>query len=355
MIQHFVNLSGGKDSQATALVARERGVSFRLVMADTGNENQLTMDHAHYLADFLGLPLEIVKYDFSEKIAKKRDFVRNEWVKAGVSQARIDRALEILKPTGNPFLDLCIWKGRFPSRRAQFCTEFLKSRAVMEQVIDPALRVGGVIQWIGVRRDESPNRKNTPMFRRVRQRNGRSMVYFSPLIHWTVENVLSFSEAFGTRHNPLYTHGMRRVGCFPCINSGKHELREIFRRFPDTLEKLTEWETLVADASKRGAATFFPADTTPQGAEMVRQFKKQSRQMVARQHPELLEYGRERDFDRAERQIYSTLIKGANWPDIRDVAEWAKTDTGGRQFNMLDMAFAEDEGPSCSSQYGLCE
>lgn len=51
----------------------------------------------------------------------------------------------------------------------------------------------------------------------------------------------------------------------------------------------------------------------------------------------------------------STLIEGANWPDIKDVSEWAKTDTGGRQFNMLDMAFAEDEGLSCSSQYGLCE
>lgn len=29
------------------------------------------------------------------------------------AEERIYRALEILKPTGVPFLDLCMWKGRF--------------------------------------------------------------------------------------------------------------------------------------------------------------------------------------------------------------------------------------------------
>ena len=36
-------------------------------------------------------------------------------------------------------LDLCLWKGRFPSRKAQFCTEFLKERAVFDSVVGPAL------------------------------------------------------------------------------------------------------------------------------------------------------------------------------------------------------------------------
>ena len=41
--------------------------------------------------------------------------------------------------------------------------------------------------------------------------------------------------------------------------------------------------------------------------------------------------------------------------ELSQVAEWSRTDRGGRQFNLLDTAFGADEALSCSSQYGLCE
>jgi hypothetical protein len=43
-----------------------------------------------------------------------------------------ERAAEALRPSGNPFLDLCLWKGRFPSRMTQFCTQFLKTEPLTE-------------------------------------------------------------------------------------------------------------------------------------------------------------------------------------------------------------------------------
>jgi 3'-phosphoadenosine 5'-phosphosulfate sulfotransferase (PAPS reductase)/FAD synthetase len=331
--QHIVNLSGGKDSQACALLAIRRGRPFRLVMADTGNESPITVDHAHYVAQFVGVPLEVVRADFTARLAGKRAFIAAKWAEAGVPEDRIARALAVLQPTGNPFLDLCLWKGRFPSRKAQFCTEHLKSEAVENGVIAPALAHGPVIQWLGVRRDESLNRANAPMFQKVRRDDHmHDMLFFRPIIHWTAANVFSFTEAMGALHNPLYRHGMGRVGCFPCINTSKAELRQIGLRFPEAIERLTEWEALVAAASKRGAATFFASDVTPEGAAMgktVRRIKG----------------------DEARKRVSAA----SPWPRAAEVFQWAKTGRGGRQFDLLNHAFAADEGLSCSSQYGLCE
>lgn len=353
--QHLVNISGGKDSATCALLAAERGRPFRLVMADTGNESSITLDYAHQVAEFVGQPLEIFRADFTDRIAAKRCFVADEWPKHGVPAARVERALAALVPTGIPFLDLCIWKGRFPSRKAQFCTEYLKSEAIQQGAVAPALDSSPVVQWIGVRRDESLNRRNAPMFQRVSVADrAHDMVLFRPIIHWTAENVFGFAAARGLPPNPLYLQGMGRVGCFPCINAGKNELREIARRYPEVADRIAQWEVDAAEASKRGAATFFAADVTPEGASLVRRIKRQATWYVLRQQPQLTEPGREKELARAVALVAADLSAAAPWPRAREVFTWAKTDRGGRQFNLLEHAFADD-GLSCSSQYGLCE
>ncbi|SET75626.1 phosphoadenosine phosphosulfate reductase family protein [Paracoccus homiensis] len=323
MTQHIVNVSGGKDSTACYLLALQSGRPFRAVMADTGNEHQITMDYAQGLAAKTGGPeVEVFRADFSERIAKKRRYVAEKWPLKGVPCATIDRALEVLQPTGNPFLDLCIWKGRFPSRRAQFCTEFLKSEAIQQKVIDVTRKSATVIQWLGVRRDESIARRHSPMWQTVRTPGQHVMRFYRPLIHWTAENVFSFAAHHGVDPNPLYLEGMGRVGCFPCINASKAELRAIWRRYPDAFERIEDWEDIVADASKRGAATFFAADVTPEGARMAR-------------------------------AGISGARGGPQYPRAKQVAAWAQTDRGGRQHSWL--IDAEDDGVSCTSQYGLCE
>lgn len=354
---HIVNLSGGKDSQACALLAMERGRPFRLVMADTGNEHQMTLDHAAYVADFVGVPLEMARADFSREIAKKRDFVAREWPKHGVPAANVERALAALQPTGNPFVDLCIWKGRFPSRKAQFCTEFLKQRAIEQAIVAPALDAGPVVQWLGVRRDESLNRRHAAMFQRV-DRQPNPMLYFRPLIHWTGQNVIDYASARGMQHNPLYSMGMGRVGCFPCINASKTELGEIGRRFPEVIDRLKKWETVVADASKRGAATFFTPDVTPEGAALGRKVKAAGAAEMRRLHPEIPELidGKPNPaFSARASKLVSAMSAGLPWPPADQVFDWAKTTRGGWQYDLLAAAFDPDEGPSCSSQYGLCE
>jgi len=168
-------------------------------------------------------------------------------------------AAALHEPTGNPFLDLCISKGRFPSRMAQFCTEELKTLPIVEHVVLPMLKAGPVLQWLGIRADESANRAKQPRFNR---HESGSMVW-RPIFDWSVEQVWAQHRRHGIAPNPLYALGMGRVGCMPCINCRKSELRNIADLFPDHIDRIRKWEEIVASANKRRSATFFPAVTDP--------------------------------------------------------------------------------------------
>ena len=307
---HIVSISGGKDSTATYLMALERGMPFRAVFADTGHEHPDTYAYVMGLADRTGGPeVEVVRADFTDQLATRRRNLPALWTRHGIAASVIEDALGLLHPTGNPFLDLCLLKGRFPSARARFCTEKLKAQPIEDQVILPALvEHRGVVSWQGERREESPARSNLPMVQRVRWSDPRGMrAIFRPLVHATAADVFAIHDRHGLPPNPLYRAGMGRVGCMPCIMCSKHELREIANRFPAALARVRDWERLVASASKRGTATFFAADKTPVGRELIARLKRRA-------------------------------------------ARWAETDSGGRQ---LPLAF--DEGTACTSHYGLCE
>jgi len=307
---HVVSISGGKDSQATAILCTElhSNEEIHFVFADTGNEHEITYQHLDYMEQVFGRPIRRLKADFSADIARKREYVVAHWPGKGVPEETVSTALAALVPTGNPFLDLCIWKGRFPSRKAQFCTQELKRHLLDPLMMELALRdgfdVGDLHSWQGVRRDESENRKNA----QDRERTPEGWWIERPIAGWTAQQTVDFVIERGQRLNPLYSKGFRRVGCMPCINAGKDELLAMSRHFPETVERVRKWEIAVAAASKRGASSFFAAP----------------------------------DKDgRGERE-------GRN---IIERIEWSKTSRGGKQYDLLRTAPAEE----CSSSYGLCE
>lgn len=162
--QNIVSVSGGKDSTATLLVAIALDTpNLQAVFADTGNEHEQTHEYLDYLASATGVTITRVKADFTQRIEGKRRFIETKWREQGIDESVVQAALDVLKPTGNPFLDLCIWKGRFPSRKAQFCTMELKRDPMLEQVVLPILGNDDmVMSWQGVRADESINRRYLP-------------------------------------------------------------------------------------------------------------------------------------------------------------------------------------------------
>ncbi|WP_085630760.1 phosphoadenosine phosphosulfate reductase family protein [Pseudomonas sp. R16(2017)] len=313
---NIVSVSGGKDSTATLLVAMALETeNLQAVFADTGNEHEQTLQYLEYLEQATGVPITRVKADFSSQIAGKRRFIETKWREQGIEESVVLAALDTLQPTGNPFLDLCLWKGRFPSVRAQFCTLELKRDPMLEQVVIPLTERGDMIlSWQGVRAGESPNRRYLPECDEV----GGGLFNYRPILKWDVPAVFEAHRYMGIKPNPLYSQGMGRVGCMPCINCRKDELREIALRFPEAIDRIERWERLVQQASKRGAATFFAGSNA--------------------KHPKGSIAG-------------MTAIEVMEIASIRQAVEWSKTTRGGIQYDLL---IATDEN-ACSSAYGLCD
>lgn len=327
MIERVLSYSGGKDSTALYLLAIECGGPFRAVFADTGNEHQAVYDYVSNLPRKTGGPeIQWVKADFTAAFARRREFIAEKWLEHGISDDKVRRALAILsQPTGNPFLDLCILKGRFPSAKTRFCTDELKLVPIFTEVARPLARAGAtIVSWQGIRAEESLARSALPMRQRInlapfslskaeREEAEAWRAYaFRPLIRWTKEDVFAFHKRHGIKPNPLYAQGMTRVGCMPCINCKKGELREIADRFPDHIDKIAEWERIVSEASKIGLATFFQATSDPSFCG---------------------------DFGRLSEHT------------VRSRVEWSRTSRGGKQ---LDFGLMADFNTACN-QWGVCE
>jgi len=307
-IQHLVSVSGGKDSTAVYLLALESGRPFRAVFADTGNEHEATLEYVARLHERTGGPkVETVRADFSRQLAQHRAYLLREWPKQGIADAIVQRAADLHEPTGNPFLDLCISRGRFPSRMAQFCTGELKEIPITTQIVGPMLKAGPVLQWIGVRADESRSRARQPRY----HRHESGSTIWRPIFRWNLDAVWAQHRKHALRPNPLYAQGMGRVGCMPCVNCRKSELRGIAQRFPDHIDRIEAWEAIVSAANKRQSSTFFPAVTDPAYADRPTIF-----------------------------------------PRIRTLVDWSHTSRGGRQYALF---FDQQSGGGCNSDLGLCE
>lgn len=233
---------------------------------------------------------------------------------------RVAEILEKLKPTGNPFLDMCLWKGRFPSSQARFCTEELKKKPINDFVESLLKQYDRINVWVGVRRDESIARSKITNEWELEFGDAETVAgiwLYRPILDWTANDVFAMHRKHGIEPNPLYKMGMGRVGCMPCVMCSKSELKAISERCPSEIDRLEKWEFGVAKTSKRGNATFF---------------------YVGQVH------------GLRDNALITTEQHG-----IRSFVEWSKTSRGGRQFNMFDDFDDKKDASVCTSIYGLCE
>ena len=284
-MKHVVGFSGGADSQACLGWALERFPKEDVIVlfVDTLNEHPITIDHAKYINDNVH-PVTTITPIVADMVGRG---------KAKIAELG-------LQPDDPLTFDrLAIIKGIFPSTKARFCTTHLKLQPQVRWMIANRGRLlaDGFERYIGVRRDESASRSD------VDEREYDDLFYCwlnRPLATWTKAQVFDFIKGRGEEVNPLYTMGFGRVGCAPCINSNKEDVRLWASRFPKMIDKVRQWE---ANAGR----TFFPP-----------------------------------------------CIPGRaiNWVD--DVVEWSKTTRGGSQYS-LPLLEADVQSGMCMSKYGLCE
>lgn len=261
-------VSGGKDSTALALWLRfEMKLPNPLwfVFHPTGNDDPWTDPYLNDLEDKLGCPIY--------RSEAPRDFIQ-----------------------------LAAHKKRFPSRKAQFCTEHLKI-IPMRAWVD-AHPFNDPVLVMGIRREESKARSAAEEWDEDRE---TGTPFWRPFVDWPWQDVFQVLQRHAMPPHPLYLMGFSRVGCWPCINIRKDDLRRAFELDPTLLPRLREWEARVGK-------TFWSGGMTPK-----------------------------RFHDRSIVNKEGVLV---TYPSIDGVYRWA-LDT-----DQPDLNIYEEDG--CVSRYGLC-
>ena len=293
----IVSFSGGKDSLAALLWTREHITNnFTTVFCDTGWEHPLTYEYIHRIADKLHLDLVTLK-------SNKYDGM----------------------------VDLARQKKRWPSTRARFCTEELKTKPMIDYVLDEVKNNILIIQ--GIRAAESSARAKMQAqctyFKYYFEpygydKNGRPKRHsyrgkevrafraqfaddlLRPVFDWSAQQVIDYILAAGLEPNPLYRMGYKRVGCWPCVMANQRDILSLARQAPERIEEIANLETKL----KQGVmSAFFGPGKIPAYA----------------------------------------ITSGNKYPDIHDVVRYVKWQ------NATGSLFDDDTATSCMSYYGLCE
>jgi len=199
---NIICFSGGKDSTALILWAKENLDNFTAVFCDTGWEHPETYKYIDYINGTL-----------------------------------LDGELIVLESEG--MKRLVERKQRIPSAKARFCTEDLKVRPMIKWIdsIDDER-----IIYQGIRAEESQKRAEMA-------EKEWSDVYdgwvVRPLIKWTSKEVFELLDKHGVKPNPLYLNGASRVGCFPCVMINHGDIRRMQKFYPEIWDRIGELEDIV--------------------------------------------------------------------------------------------------------------
>ena len=76
--------------------------------------------------------------------------------------------------------------------------------------------LAGKEAWLsGLRRDDSPDRADTPIV----QRDKRGLVKVNPIATWTDDDVALYIQLHDVPVNPLVARGYPSIGCWPCTQA----------------------------------------------------------------------------------------------------------------------------------------
>ncbi|HEY6944079.1 MAG TPA: phosphoadenylyl-sulfate reductase [Candidatus Acidoferrum sp.] len=74
------------------------------------------------------------------------------------------------------------------------------------------------VWFTGLRREQSPTRRNLKKVELHRLPNGKTLWKVNPLADWNWQQVWDYLQANAIRHLPLYDEGHFSIGCQPCTD-----------------------------------------------------------------------------------------------------------------------------------------
>jgi len=270
------SISGGKDSAAMSLHLTELGIEHRRVFMDTGWEHEATYDYLRGpLTDKLG-PIEEIRGPLT--------------------------MVELIKK-----------KGMFPSRRFRFCTTELKVKPMASYLKGMEEEP---VNAVGIRGGESVARSKMPEWE---TQKGFDCEVWRPILSWSFDDVVQIHKRHNLAPNPLYLLGADRVGCWPCVNSRKSEIKFIADNDKARIDKIRQLEAEVTELAR------------------IRN-KKKGTDFASLGH-------KNPAFFQAK-----TGASGECWP-IDKVVGWSQTARGGWQFELFE---SSDDQAGCM-RWGLCD
>lgn len=215
----MLSFSGGKDSTATLLwLIKEKKIpkeKLHVVFCDTGNEKVETYKQIKYL----------------QRLIKSWGYWK-----------RNDVGIKVISGQ-ETFLSLANRRSRFPSMGVRFCTEQLKIIPQINWIQNTFPNYqNDVISITGIRWEESLKRAERKEWEFDSKCKG--LVMWNPIISWTAKQVFNIHHKYGVIPHPAYRIGFSRVGCFPCINSSKGEIKLINKHYPWRIAEIDHWEKI---------------------------------------------------------------------------------------------------------------
>jgi 3'-phosphoadenosine 5'-phosphosulfate sulfotransferase (PAPS reductase)/FAD synthetase len=210
-VKHIVCFSGGKDSTALILWAKENLEDFTPVICETEWEHPINDAYVEEI---------------------------NQTVLGG----RLVRLRSKRYPKG--FVQLVTERHMVPGAKSRFCTDELKVFPLHDYY---AAQDDEVTSYQGVRADESAKRSKMPLVEWVNEGGGYWLN--RPLLNWTAEQCFAKMAEHGVKPNPLYLQGATRVGCWPCIMTGLGELKRAVQFFPELKQRVIDMEKAASDGA----------------------------------------------------------------------------------------------------------
>jgi 3'-phosphoadenosine 5'-phosphosulfate sulfotransferase (PAPS reductase)/FAD synthetase len=202
VLSHFdqlvVSYSGGKDSTACLLWARETELPMRVIWVDTGNELPETPDYIRDMECWAGVPIETVIV------------------------------------AGHSFADLVRQRGMWPIPGRCLVSQMNKADDFRRHLRATDTPMSALL-ILGQRRSESASRAALHAFSPI-IRSGLSC--YRPILNWSLHDVFSYLGENKVMAHPAYAKGRSRVGCVWCVNSRDSDLVRDEMLYPERCAEL---------------------------------------------------------------------------------------------------------------------